>query len=468
MVTYTCDKCNKEFKQKGNYTKHTKRITPCAPKIKNTLIVPAEVTDVTDVTNVTNVTHVTHVSSVADTINVSTEPIIPTNLKFIDLFCGIGGFHQALVRLNGTCVFACDIDEQCRKTYEKNYNLKPEKDITGVNISSIPDFDVLCAGFPCQSFSNSGKKKGFDDKRGKLFESILDIALQKKPSFMFLENVKHIKKIDNGKIFKHILDRINETGYYVTTTELSPHQLGVPQQRERVVFICIRNDLYKKEIDLNFQIPTIPINLDAIFEKDTTKTEKYKISKEEEEILTVWDKMINKFNIDENLSPTILCNEFQKEYTEEQMKELPSWKQEYITKNKPIYQKYKIFWDSWLIDHKKILTKKEIYGKLEWQAGKKKENDSIFNHFIQLRQSGIRVKKGKYFPTLVAIVQTPIYAKEKRYITPRECARLQSFPDSFILNENDKIAYKQFGNAVNVEVVHFVMSNTLKAYNFIK
>ena len=178
--------------------------------------------------------------------------------------------------------------------------------------------------------------------------------------------------------------------------------------------------------------------------------------------------MVNKFNIDENLSPTILCNEFQKEYTEEQMKELPSWKQEYITKNKPIYQKYKEFWDSWLIEHKGILTKKEIYGKLEWQAGRKKEDDSIFNHFIQLRQSGIRVKKGKYFPTLVAIVQTPIYAKEKRYITPRECARLQSFPDSFILNENDKIAYKQFGNAVNVEVIHFVMSNTLKAYNFIK
>ena len=455
MVTYTCDKCNKEFKQKGNYTKHTKRITPCAPEIKNTLIVTVEGTHGAN-------------AEVADTINLSTEPIIPTNLKFIDLFCGIGGFHQALVRLNGTCVFACDIDEQCRKTYEKNYNLKPEKDIIDVNIGSIPDFDVLCAGFPCQSFSNSGKKKGFDDKRGKLFESILDIALQKKPSFMFLENVKHIKKIDNGKIFKHILDRINETGYYVTTTELSPHQLGVPQQRERVVFICIRNDLYKKEIDLNFKIPTIPINLDAIFEKDTTKTEKYKISKEEEEILTVWDKMVNKFNIDENLSPTILCNEFQKKYTEEQMKELPSWKQEYITKNKPIYQKYKEFWNSWLNDHKKILTKKEIYGKLEWQAGRKKENDSIFNHFIQLRQSGIRVKKGKYFPTLVAIVQTPIYAKEKRYITPRECARLQSFPDSFILNENDKIAYKQFGNAVNVEVVHFVMSNTLKAYNFIK
>ena len=111
------------------------------------------------------------------------------------------------------------------------------------------------------------------------------------------------------------------------------------------------------------------------------------------------------------------------------------------------------------------MSKKEIYGKLEWQAGVKKENDSIFNYFIQMRQSGIRVKKTDYFPTLVAIVQTPIYAKEKRFITPRECARLQSFPDDFIMCENDHTAYKQFGNAVNVDVVHFVINNVLRLYN---
>ena len=129
-----------------------------------------------------------------------------------------------------------------------------------------------------------------------------------------------------------------------------------------------------------------------------------------------------------------------------------------------IYQKYKQLWDSWYEEHKDILKKKEVNGKLEWQAGPLKENDSIWNHFIQLRQSGIRVKKSKFFPTLVAIVQTPIYGKEKRYITPRECARLQSFPDSFILPESDNIAYKQFGNAVNVEVVYRVMSKTLELY----
>jgi DNA (cytosine-5)-methyltransferase 1 len=146
---------------------------------------------------------------------------------------------------------------------------------------------------------------------------------------------------------------------------------------------------------------------------------------------------------------------------------LPTWKREYIEKNKPIYDKYKIEWDKWYDENREIITKKEIYGKLEWQTGRKKTNDSIFNHFIQFRQSGIRVKRAEYFPTLVAIVQTPIYAKERRFITPRECARLQSFPDDFIMHKSDHIAYKQFGNAVNVDVVHLVISNTLKQYDFL-
>jgi DNA (cytosine-5)-methyltransferase 1 len=401
--------------------------------------------------------------------NTSVETINKNNIRFIDLFCGIGGFHQALNRIpNTSCVFASDIDDKCRQTYELNYKIKPEGDISKININNIPSFDILCGGFPCQSFSNSGNKKGFEDKRGQLFEYILKIAEVKKPSFMFLENVKHIQKIENGKIFQHILNRIKETSYNVTTTELSPHQLGIPQQRERVVFVCIRNDIYNENIKINFTIPNnIPIDLSKIIETDKTKTDKYKISKEEENILNVWDQMIKQFETGENLSPTILCNEFNRSYSEDEFKSLPSWKQEYITKNKPIYNKYKPQWDKWLKENKNILSKKEIYGKLEWQVGKKEENDSIFNHFIQYRQSGIRVKKSKYFPTLVAIVQTPIYAKEKRYITPRECARLQSFPDDFVLNENDKVAYKQFGNAVNVDVVHFVILNTLKAYNIV-
>ena len=112
--------------------------------------------------------------------------------KFIDLFCGIGGFHQALDKLGGHCVFASDIDGHCRNTYEKNYGLRPHGDITKVDPKTIPDFDILTGGFPCQSFSHSGKKGGIGDKRGQLYENILEIARVKKPSFMFLENVKHI------------------------------------------------------------------------------------------------------------------------------------------------------------------------------------------------------------------------------------------------------------------------------------
>ena len=396
----------------------------------------------------------------------------PKTIKFIDLFCGIGGFHQALTRnKNFECVMACDIDEKCRETYFENYGILPEKDIKNVNEKDIPDFDILTAGFPCQTFSNAGKKGNLSDKRGQLFEDILRIANEKKPKLMFLENVKHIKRIDNGKTFEHIIKRINETGYYVkdheTIFELSPHQLGIPQQRERVIFVCIRNDIYDKNKVIELNIPNIEIDLSKILESDTNITQKYRISTELENILNIWNEMIYKFDVGETLSPTILCNEFQKQYTEDEFASLVSWKQDYIKKNKPLYQKYKSNWDEWLEKYRDILNKREIYCKLEWQVGKKKKNDSIWNYFIQFRQSGIRVKKAHYFPTLVAIVQTPIFAAEKRYITPRECARLQSFPDSFIMHKSDNIAYKQFGNAVNVDVVGFVMNNVLKLYNFI-
>jgi DNA (cytosine-5)-methyltransferase 1 len=391
-------------------------------------------------------------------------------LKFIDLFCGIGGFHQALNNLNGECVFACDIDKKCRKIYEKNYGLTPHDDIINVDEKKIADFDILCAGFPCQAFSNAGKKNSFKDKRGTLFEHILRIAVEKKPSFMFLENVKHIKKIENGKVFEHIIKRINESGYYVnneTIFELSPHQLGVPQHRERVIFVCIRKDLYDESKKIEIIPPNIDINIDNIIEKNVININKYKIPDEVENILNAWDEIIKEMNTGETLSPTILCNEFNNNYSEDEFNILPDWKQDYITKNKPLYNRYKDKWDKWYEKHKDLLQKKEIYGKLEWQVGKKKENDSIWNYFIQLRQSGIRVKKSDYFPTLVAIVQTPIYAKERRYITPRECARLQSFSDNFIMDDNDHDAYKQFGNAVNVKVVQYVMEKTLKIYGLI-
>jgi DNA (cytosine-5)-methyltransferase 1 len=386
------------------------------------------------------------------------------NFKFIDLFCGIGGFHQAMEKMGGTCVFASDINKDARHSYQQNYDIQVTGDIRKIDEKEIPEFDVLCAGFPCQPFSNAGKKKAIDDTRGTLFHDILRIAREKRPRVMILENVKHIMKIDGGEAFRTIIKAIEESGYNVNTTTLSPHQLGIPQQRERVIFLCVRTDCPGAE-DIPITLPPKGAKIDckSIIEKGRV-AKKYYVTGDQKYVLDAWDEMIEVFEDGEKLSPTILVKEFYSNYTDEEFASLPKWKQDYMTKNRPIYEKYKDQWDAWFDKHKHILQKREIYMKLEWQAGKKQANDSIWKHFISFRQSGIRVKKAKYFPTLVAIVQTPVYGPKKRFLTPRECARLQSFPDSFICHENDHKAYKQFGNAVNVDVIHYASKEVIKKY----
>ena len=109
------------------------------------------------------------------------------SLKYIDLFCGIGGFHQVLRGLGHTCVFASDKDKACRETYKDNYGLEPAGDITKVKTEDIPDFDILCGGFPCQPFSNAGKKKSLDDERGGMFDEIMRIAKEKNLVLCFLK-----------------------------------------------------------------------------------------------------------------------------------------------------------------------------------------------------------------------------------------------------------------------------------------
>ena len=384
-------------------------------------------------------------------------------MKYIDLFCGIGGFHKALDELNCECVFACDIDDKCCKVYKNNYLIEPVKDITKIDEKTLPDFDILCAGFPCQPFSNGGKKKTFDDKRGLLFDEIIRIASYKKPKFMFLENVKHILKVSDGKVFEYIKKELEKINYNLQIFNLSPHKFNIPQQRERIFFICIRNDIYNNnDIELYYKNKDLTIS-DIIDEKDDN--DKYKISNEIEKVLDAWDEMIKIFEVGEKISPTILINDYYRNYTNEEFESLANWKKDYMNKNKPLINKYKNQFDEWYNKHKELLSKREIYGKLEWQTGIIKKNDSIYNYFIQFRQSGIRIKKINYFPTLVAIVQTPIYGKLKRYITPRECARLQSFADDFILDSNDRYAYKQLGNSVNVFNVFIIINSTFKHYN---
>ena len=165
---------------------------------------------------------------------------------FIDLFCGIGGFHQAMKSLGGKCVFASDIDASCRETYEINYHLKPVGDITQIEVTDIPQHDVLCAGFPCQAFSKAGKRLGFkDEAKGTMFFDIARILSHHKPKFALLENVRNLASHDGGNTWKVIHDTLENLGYNVPDkpTIFSPHYLGIPQHRERVYIMCMRKML---------------------------------------------------------------------------------------------------------------------------------------------------------------------------------------------------------------------------------
>lgn len=385
-------------------------------------------------------------------------------LKYIDLFCGIGGFHQALREMGAECVLACDKDKYCRQVYEMNYDMKVAEDVKKLKPEEMPDFDIICAGFPCQAFSNAGKKKTFDDERGLLFDEIMRIAKVKKPRFMFLENVKHILKVGNGEVIKYIFAQLDKHGYEVQYFNMSPHEYGIPQQRERVYFVCVRKDIYTTPVSLVYP-KTDEIRFHEYLDKKDEIPEKYFLKGDVLNTLNSWEEMIKAFAVGEKISPTILVNEFYNRYSEAEFKNLAQWRQDYITKNRPLYEKYAATWDDWYTRHQNTLSKREIYAKLEWQVGTIKENDSIFDYFIQIRQSGIRVKRAKYFPTLVAISQIPIYGKEKRYITPREGLRLQSFPEDFKLLPEDKHSYKQLGNSVNVSNVKNVLESTLRHYN---
>ena len=163
--------------------------------------------------------------------------------KFIDLFCGIGGFRLALEKRGLECVFSSEIDAHAKNMYEANFGELPEGDITEIPSEKIPEHDILCAGFPCQSCSISGRHGGISDKRGQLFYEIVRIADFCKPGLLLLENVKNILSIDGGKVMELILKELDGIGYDVRVFVLNSSNFGIPQSRERVYFAALRKDI---------------------------------------------------------------------------------------------------------------------------------------------------------------------------------------------------------------------------------
>lgn len=385
---------------------------------------------------------------------------------FIDLFAGIGGFHQAMKSFGGKCVFACDIDPDCRKTYEINYGIKPAGDITKIQASDIPSHDILFAGFPCQSFSKAGKRLGFDDEtKGTLFFDICRILEYHKPKYALLENVRNLASHDHGNTWRVIHDKLSSLGYDLLPSPVifSPHYIGIPQHRERVYIMCIRKDIGKVMPFIFDKKKLANCSIERILQDDREidNLSDYKISKETINLIDLWDEFLQ--NIKVNKLPGFpIWSEYLHEINKnEDISQYPLWKQNFIRKNNELYMNNKKFIDKWLLQAKKNPLFFGAKAKLEWQAGQT-ENPDIWKQIFQFRPSGIRVKVNTYFPALVAIVQTSIIGPRKRFLTPRECARLQCFPDDFIPDIKSAQAYKQFGNAVNVECTKLFIKHMLK------
>ncbi len=165
---------------------------------------------------------------------------------FIDLFAGIGGFRLALESFGAECIYSSEWNKYAQETYEMNFGDIPTGDITQVDEKKIPDHDILCAGFPCQAFSISGKQKGFKDSRGTLFFDVARIVKEKKPKVVFLENVKNFATHDAGNTLRVIRETMHELGYSFDSDVLNAINYGIPQNRERIYMICFRENIKRK------------------------------------------------------------------------------------------------------------------------------------------------------------------------------------------------------------------------------
>ncbi len=311
---------------------------------------------------------------------------------YIDLFAGIGGFHQAMNSFGGKCVFASEWDKEAAKTYFDNYGIMPAGDITKIKAQQIPRHDLLCGGFPCQAFSISGKQNGFNDTRGTLFFDVARIVKYHTPKVLLLENVRNFEKHDNGKTLKTVIHTLQKLNYNIFYKVLNASNYGLPQNRQRIFIVCFRNDL---EI-INFEFPNNTNKKTSLLDIIETTPSNAKIINRPD---TIFTKI---FKPQTNLFGGI---------------DLP---------NKPIQIGY--------------VNK----------GGQGERIYSPYGHAITLSAygGGAEAKTGLYY------IDNKI-----RRLSPRECARVQGFPDSFKINPSLTQSYKQFGNSVAVNVLKAIIRN---------
>ena len=441
---------------------------------------------------------------------------------FIDLFAGLGGFHKALESLGCVCVFASELKEDLQKLYQINYpTTRIEGDITKIDPKDIPDHDILCAGFPCQPFSQAGKRQGFNDEkdRGNLFNYICDILDAHKPRYVILENVANLKGHDKGNTWNTISNRLDELGYSVKDEIISPHQFGIPQHRKRIYIVCQRKEFGILE---NFVFPKgikkVKCDINSIIdEKDINVTP---LKPETHKQLEVWQEFLDHVIANGDTLPgfPIWAMEFGADYDyktlapafqsadelngkrgklgtiihgatlDECLSQLPNyaqtkrsrtfptWKIRYIEQNRAFYQRHKSWLNEWLL---KVKDYENSHLKLEWNCGKKVK-PIIEDKIVQFRASGIRIKLPTFSPALNLVgTQTPIFPwieipetirkegepTKGRYMTLKEAAAIQGMQDLKFGNDEYQLplsrCYEALGNAVNVELVKKVAKKLL-------
>lgn len=401
---------------------------------------------------------------------------------FIDLFAGIGGFHGALSALGGQAVYASEIDKDAVIIYEHNWGLKPDGDITlAANDSTmlVPAHDVLTGGFPCQPFSKSGKQKGMDETRGTLFWNIAKIIEKRKPKIVLLENVRNLAGPRHAHEWEVIIGTLRELGYRVSSVPLvvSPHRIrpefgGRPQVRERIFIAATfagRNTKAAKEEpeplslkhvthDWNIQNWNLEKHL-PLEPKGTAGLERFALTKSEVRWIEAWNDFVVTMRRDMDGEPLpgfpIWVDEWVTTKKLSIPENTPRWKEIFLNKNAQFYTQHKKSLDAWLKRWDNLSDFPPSRRKFEWQAQNAK---SLWDCIMQFRPSGIRAKKPTYVPALVAITQTTIIGPQKRRLSIREGARLQSLPESFdFADQTDAASYKQLGNGVNMSAVYHVM-----------
>ncbi|MCX5814683.1 MAG: DNA (cytosine-5-)-methyltransferase [Proteobacteria bacterium] len=436
-------------------------------------------------------------------------------MRFIDLFSGLGGFHEAMKRLSLECVFASEIDNELQELYVENFPSAKDKVFGDIRASrdQVPAHEILCAGFPCQPFSKSGSQLGLHDEiQGTLFDEIIYILEKRRPEYLILENVGNFERHDGGRTWRVVKSKLEALDYDVRGTEhvtsggsglISPHHLGYPHSRERFFIVAKQGKLPSDPFPcVNRHSAT---SLTSIVQPHNDLTDddhaETRLTEMQRECINHWNVFLARLPEDKvqlpsfpiwgaeinasypfeiytpYVTPTVelqrclngqltegeLTREYLLDllpkYARTEKTEFPRWKINFIRQNREWFQQHREYIsEEWT---QKLGRFPPSLRKLEWNC--QGEERDLWKHVLQFRPSGLRAKRYSTSPSLVAMTSTqiPILGPEQRFLSRIEGRRLQGFPDHHRLPKSRTKAFKALGNAVHVGVAEAIARQLL-------